>query len=111
MPMIEAALQRFTRAELLRKLRAAHIPCGEVCGLLEALQSERTHEAGLLHHFDDARGRPPSRAGPALRHGRPAPARAPPAAPSGASTPTRCCTSCWAWPPRPWPHCSQQQVI
>ncbi len=77
--MIEAALRRFTRAELLHKLRAAHIPCGEVCGLLEALQSERTHEAGLLHHFDDSEAGPQAvLAPPYAMDGQRLPVRRPP---------------------------------
>lgn len=53
LPMIEQALRQFQRVELLERLRAAQIPCGEVFGMYEALTSERTREAGLLHHFDD----------------------------------------------------------
>lgn len=54
LPMIEQALRQFQRVELLERLRAAQIPCGEVFGMYEALTSERTREAGLLHHFDDS---------------------------------------------------------
>jgi len=38
---------------LLQRLTAAQIPCGEVLGMLDALQSQRTADAGLLHHFHD----------------------------------------------------------
>ena len=48
-PEIEAELARRPRAELIRDLSAAGIPCGEVAGLHEALLSQRTREAGMLH--------------------------------------------------------------
>ncbi|MGE6211265.1 CaiB/BaiF CoA transferase family protein [Comamonas aquatica] len=54
LPQIRQALQGFTRAELLERLVRAQIPCGEVLGMLDALQSERTAQAGLLHRYDDA---------------------------------------------------------
>ena len=54
MPLVREALRRFSRRELLAKLTAAQIPCGEVLGMYEALASERTRQAGLLHHFEDA---------------------------------------------------------
>ncbi|MEQ6434959.1 CaiB/BaiF CoA-transferase family protein [Comamonas sp. w2-DMI] len=79
MPLIEAELRRRTRAELLEKLRAAQIPCGEVFGLLEALTSERTREAGLLHHFDDNEAGPQSvLAPPYAMDGQRLPVRRPP---------------------------------
>lgn len=79
MPLIEAALLRFTRTELLDKLRAAQIPCGEVFGLLEALQSDRTQEAGLLHHFDDSEAGPQAvLAPPYAMDGQRLPVRRPP---------------------------------
>jgi len=55
---VRQALARFTRAELLERLTAAQIPCGEVLGLMEALESERTAQAGLLHRFDDSEAGP-----------------------------------------------------
>ncbi|MDR2327354.1 MAG: CoA transferase [Acidovorax sp.] len=79
MPLIESALRRFTRAELLDKLRAAQIPCGEVFGLLEALRSERTREAGLLHAFDDSEAGPQAvLAPPYAMDGQRLPVRRPP---------------------------------
>jgi crotonobetainyl-CoA:carnitine CoA-transferase CaiB-like acyl-CoA transferase len=54
-PLIDGALRRCRRADLLRDLAAAGIPCGEVSGLHEALTSRRTHDAGLVveaHHPD-----------------------------------------------------------
>lgn len=60
LPQIRQALQSFTRAQLLQRLTAAHIPCGEVLGMLDALQSERTAQAGLLHRFEDSEAGPQS---------------------------------------------------
>ena len=48
LPELRAELARRPRELLLARLTAAGIPCGEVLGLLEALQSQRTAEAGLL---------------------------------------------------------------
>lgn len=53
LPEIRQVLQGFSRGELLARLTQAQIPCGEVLGMLDALQSERTAQAGLLHHFED----------------------------------------------------------
>ncbi|MFP5475089.1 MAG: CoA transferase, partial [Gammaproteobacteria bacterium] len=44
---------RRPRALLLDRMRAAGIPCGEVLGLLEALQSQRTADAGLLTRYSE----------------------------------------------------------
>ncbi|MEK5749937.1 CoA transferase, partial [Acinetobacter nosocomialis] len=41
LPQLHAELAKRPRAALLEKLSAAGIPCGEVLGLLEALQSKR----------------------------------------------------------------------
>jgi crotonobetainyl-CoA:carnitine CoA-transferase CaiB-like acyl-CoA transferase len=48
LPELRAELARRPRDLLLARLTAAGIPCGEVLGLLEALQSQRSTEAGLL---------------------------------------------------------------
>ncbi|WP_038214702.1 CaiB/BaiF CoA transferase family protein [Xenophilus azovorans] len=48
LPELRAELARRPRELLLQRLTAAGIPCGEVLGLLEALQSRRSAEAGLL---------------------------------------------------------------
>jgi len=48
LPELRAELARRPRELLLARLTAAGIPCGEVLGLLEALQSRRSAEAGLL---------------------------------------------------------------
>ena len=47
-PIILAALKRCTRADLLRALAAAGIPCGEVSGLHAALTSPRAGAAALV---------------------------------------------------------------
>jgi len=48
LPALRAELARHPRGQLLGSMTAAGIPCGEVLGLLEALQSKRSAEAGLL---------------------------------------------------------------
>jgi crotonobetainyl-CoA:carnitine CoA-transferase CaiB-like acyl-CoA transferase len=52
-PILETCIRSHTREELLTHLRAAGIPCGEVLGLYEAMQAERTTQTQVLHHFDD----------------------------------------------------------
>lgn len=47
-PVLEAELAKWTRADLLVRLASAGIPCGEVLGLHEALTSERARSAGLV---------------------------------------------------------------
>ncbi len=59
-PLINAELARLPRQDLLARLRAAGIPCGEVLGLHEALTSERATAAGVVAgHQEQADG--PSR--------------------------------------------------
>lgn len=48
LPELRAELGRRQREHLLERLRAAGIPCGEVLGLREALQSDRSVQAGLV---------------------------------------------------------------
>ena len=48
LPLIRAELGRRGRVELLAALGRCGIPCGEVLGLLEALQSPRAVDAGLV---------------------------------------------------------------
>ena len=48
LPELRAELGRRQRERLLERLRAAGIPCGEVLGLREALQSDRSVQAGLV---------------------------------------------------------------
>lgn len=45
-------LRRRPREGLLRRLAAAGIPCGEVLGLHQALNSERTRDGQLLHAYE-----------------------------------------------------------
>ncbi|MEH3085761.1 MAG: CaiB/BaiF CoA-transferase family protein [Xylophilus ampelinus] len=54
LPMIRESLRGFGRRELLDRLERAGIPCGEVLGMHEALNSSRAASAGLLHRFEDA---------------------------------------------------------
>lgn len=79
LPLVRQALAGLPRAELLARLRAAEIPCGEVLGLFDALNSERTAQAGLLHHFDDPdAGRQSVLAPPYALDGERLPVRRPP---------------------------------
>jgi len=48
LPQLRAELARRPRELLLERMVAAGIPCGEVLGLMEALQSKRSTEAGLV---------------------------------------------------------------
>jgi crotonobetainyl-CoA:carnitine CoA-transferase CaiB-like acyl-CoA transferase len=47
-PVLEAELAKWTRADLIARLRANGIPCGEVMGLREALTCDRAREARLV---------------------------------------------------------------
>ena len=47
-PVLEAELAKWTRQDLIAKLRDNGIPCGEVTGLREALLGARAKEAGLI---------------------------------------------------------------
>lgn len=56
-PLLEAALLEWPREDLLARLAACGIPCGEVLGLHEALTSDRTKAAGLVvERRDDPAG-------------------------------------------------------
>ena len=56
-PLLESALLEWPRADLLARLAACGIPCGEVLGLHEALTSERAETAGLVvRRRDDPAG-------------------------------------------------------
>lgn len=48
---INAEVAKRPRAQLLQQLTAAGIPNGEVLGIYDALKSERSATAGLLHHY------------------------------------------------------------
>lgn len=47
-PVLEAEFAKWKRADLIVRLAAAGIPCGEVLGLHEALTSERAASGGLV---------------------------------------------------------------
>ncbi|MYN13481.1 CoA transferase [Pusillimonas sp. TS35] len=51
LPIIRQAVGARKRAELLERLHAAGIPCGEVLGLHEALSSARTRQGKLIETF------------------------------------------------------------
>jgi len=53
LPILVACIREHTRDTLLARLQQAGIPCGEVLGLYEAMQSERTAQTRVLHHFED----------------------------------------------------------
>jgi crotonobetainyl-CoA:carnitine CoA-transferase CaiB-like acyl-CoA transferase len=54
LPILLGKIGRFSRAELIERMNKAGIPCGEVLGLYEALQSERTAQTQVWHEFNDA---------------------------------------------------------
>ena len=80
LPIIRAELARRPRAALLESLAAAGIPCGEVLGVLEALESPRTRAAGGVIRTELADGTPvPLQTPPYRLHGERVPVRrAPP---------------------------------
>ncbi len=53
LPLLLARIGQARRADLLARLHAADVPCGEVHGLHEALRSSRTQAAGLMHEYVD----------------------------------------------------------
>ena len=54
LPILLGRIAQFSRADLLARMDKAGIPCGEGLGLYEALQSDRTAQAGVWHRFEDA---------------------------------------------------------
>ena len=58
LPILLAEIRRHARADLLARMNGAGIPCGEVLGLYEALQSERTRQSQVWHAFEDAEAGP-----------------------------------------------------
>ena len=58
LPILLAEIRRHARADLLERMNRAGIPCGEVLGLYEALQSERTRQSQVWHGFEDAEAGP-----------------------------------------------------
>lgn len=53
LPLLSAKIRQHRRTDLLDRMRQAGIPCGEVLGLYEALQSERTQQSQVWHQFED----------------------------------------------------------
>lgn len=79
LPLVREALRGFSRRDLLARLTEAGIPCGEVLGMYEALTSQRTSQANLLHHFDDSQaGQQTVLAPPYVMDGERTPVRRPP---------------------------------
>lgn len=75
LPVIEAELRARPRAELLGKLAASGIPCGEVLGLNQALRSPRAAQAGMVVEAHDDAGAPAVLAPPYRLDGERAPLR------------------------------------
>ncbi|MDM0005761.1 CaiB/BaiF CoA-transferase family protein [Variovorax sp. J22G73] len=79
LPLVREALRGMSRRALLDSLAQASIPCGEVLGMHEALTSQRTAQARLLHHFDDTEaGQQTVLAPPYVMDGERTPVRRPP---------------------------------
>lgn len=79
LPLVREALRGMGRRALLDSLAQASIPCGEVLGMHEALTSQRTAQARLLHHFDDTEaGHQTVLAPPYVMDGERTPVRRPP---------------------------------
>lgn len=79
LPLVREALRGMGRRALLDSLAQASIPCGEVLGMHEALTSQRTAQARLLHHFDDTEaGQQTVLAPPYVMDGERTPVRRPP---------------------------------
>lgn len=79
LPLVREALRGMGRRALLDSLAQASIPCGEVLGMHEALTSQRTAQANLLHHFDDTEaGQQTVLAPPYVMDGERTPVRRPP---------------------------------
>ncbi|WP_399686046.1 CaiB/BaiF CoA transferase family protein [Xenophilus sp.] len=53
LPVLLGKVRQFTRAELIARMNRCGIPCGEVLGLYEALQSERTAQTQVWHRYED----------------------------------------------------------
>lgn len=56
LPIIDAELLQRKRADLLARLAAAGIPCGEVVGMHDALTGQRTQQAGLVANYPHPAG-------------------------------------------------------
>ncbi|WP_439499474.1 CaiB/BaiF CoA transferase family protein [Bosea sp. (in: a-proteobacteria)] len=75
LPLIEAELRARPRGELLAKLAANGIPCGEVLGLNRALRSQRATQAGMVVEAADDAAAPAVLAPPYRLDGERAPVR------------------------------------
>ncbi len=51
LPMLKQIIAGHPRQQLLDRMHAVGIPCGEVAGLHEALTSQRTQQAGMFHQM------------------------------------------------------------
>ena len=51
LPMLKQIIASHPRQQLLDRMHAVGIPCGEVAGLHEALTSQRTQQAGMFHQM------------------------------------------------------------
>lgn len=58
LPIIEACIRQYHRADLIERMQKADIPGGEVHGLYEAVESPRTEAAQMLHHYEDPEAGP-----------------------------------------------------
>jgi crotonobetainyl-CoA:carnitine CoA-transferase CaiB-like acyl-CoA transferase len=58
LPIIEACVRQYHRADLIERMQKADIPGGEVHGLYEAVESPRTEAAQMLHHYEDPEAGP-----------------------------------------------------
>jgi crotonobetainyl-CoA:carnitine CoA-transferase CaiB-like acyl-CoA transferase len=57
-PILKECIRSHRRADLIERMQAAGIPCGEVQGLNDALESDRTESAQMLHHYEDTEAGP-----------------------------------------------------
>ncbi len=58
LPILEESIRGHRRADLIERMQKAGIPCGEVQGLYDALESPRTEAARMLHRYEDPEAGP-----------------------------------------------------
>lgn len=58
LPILEESIRGHLRADLIERMQRAGIPCGEVQGLCDALESSRTEAARMLHRYEDPEAGP-----------------------------------------------------
>src|SRR5690606_583987 len=58
LPILKEEIAKRPRKALLDGMTAAGIPCGEVLGLHDALNSDRAKQGGVVHAFETAEGGP-----------------------------------------------------